>query len=58
MSFPTGFINEDLNDTHVHVSEEMVDKYHESYVNALVALYDKYKDLYDADRKSGIRFVQ
>jgi len=39
-------------------SQEDIDKYHKLYCDALVELWDKYKDEYAKDRKSSIRFVQ
>eukprot|EP01087_Luapelamoeba_hula_P019916 TRINITY_DN6681_c0_g1_i1.p1 TRINITY_DN6681_c0_g1~~TRINITY_DN6681_c0_g1_i1.p1 ORF type:complete len:349 (+),score=53.70 TRINITY_DN6681_c0_g1_i1:1204-2250(+) len=36
-------------------TREDVDKWHAKYVEALTDLYDRYKDVYDADRKSELR---
>jgi len=36
---------------------EQIDEYHRRYMEALEALYDKYKDVYAKDRRHEMRFV-
>jgi 2-acylglycerol O-acyltransferase 2 len=41
-----------------HPSQEDIDTYHAKYVEALLALYEKYKDKYDTDRKQELRIIR
>jgi hypothetical protein len=36
-------------------TQEQIDEWHARYIEALVALYDQYKDVYDKERKSDIK---
>lgn len=36
---------------------EQIDEHHRRYMEALEALYDKYKDVYAKDRRHEMRFV-
>lgn len=38
-------------------TQEQIDEWHARYVEALVALYNQYKDVYDKDRKSDIQIL-
>lgn len=40
------------------VSEELVTEYHQRYMDALVQLYDKYKDRYAKDRQRDLKIIR